>query len=118
MKFNGLVPVLWVANIEQTIAFYRDVLGFECANQTEGWACLVKNDVEVMISLPNKHESFDKLGFTGSLYFQIDDVEDLWKQLKDRSSIVYPIEDFSYGMREFAIRDNSGYILQFGQPLE
>ena len=59
MKFNGLVPVLWVADIEQTIAFYRDVLGFECANQTDAWACLVKNDVEVMISLPNKHEPFD-----------------------------------------------------------
>ena len=48
----------------------------------------------------------------------MDDVENLWKQLKDRSSIVYPIEDSSYGMREFAIRDNSGYILQFGQPME
>ena len=29
----------------------------------------------------------------------------------------YPIEDFHYGMREFAIFDNNGYLLQFGQPL-
>jgi hypothetical protein len=35
-----------------------------------------------------------------------------------QSPVVYPIEDFSYGMREFAIRDNSGYILQFGKPTE
>jgi len=28
--------------------------------------------------------------------------------------VVYPIESFDYGMREFAIRDNNGYILQFG----
>jgi catechol 2,3-dioxygenase-like lactoylglutathione lyase family enzyme len=28
MKLNRLVPVLWVAEIEQTIALYRDALGF------------------------------------------------------------------------------------------
>jgi hypothetical protein len=27
------------------------------------------------------------------------------------------MEDFEYGMREFAIRDNNGYILQFGQEI-
>jgi hypothetical protein len=32
-------------------------------------------------------------------------------------TIVYPLEDFPYGMREFAIRDNNGYILQFGQEI-
>ncbi len=36
-------------------------------------------------------------------------------QLKDKAAIVYPLEDFDYGMREFAIRDNNGYILQVGQ---
>ena len=38
--------------------------------------------------------------------------------LKDKVRIVYPIENFSYGMREFAIRDSGGYILQFGKPIE
>ena len=33
----------------------------------------------------------------------------------DKVPIVYPTENFSYGMREFAVRDNSGYILQFGR---
>jgi hypothetical protein len=32
-------------------------------------------------------------------------------------AIFYPVEDFSYGLREFAIRDNNGYILQFGQEI-
>ena len=36
---------------------------------------------------------------------------------QDQCEVVYPIEDFDYGMREFAIRDNSGYLLQFGQPI-
>jgi len=39
----------------------------------------------------------------------------LWKRLKDRCKIEYPIEDFEYGVREFAIRDNSGYLLELRQ---
>jgi hypothetical protein len=31
--------------------------------------------------------------------------------------IFYPLEDFDYGMREFAIYDNNGCLLQFGQDL-
>ena len=54
----------------------------------------------------------------GSLYFQPDDVDLLWNDLKNKAPVVYPIENFTYGMREFAIRDNSGYILQFGKPIE
>lgn len=114
MKLNGVAPVLWVSDIAQTITFYRDVLGFGCVNQMEGWACLGKDGVELMLSLPNQHESFEKLQFTGSLYFQTDDVDELWALVKDKAQIVYPIENFHYGMREFAIRDNTGYILQFG----
>jgi len=31
--------------------------------------------------------------------------------------ICYPIETFEYGMREFAIYDNNGYLLQFGEAV-
>ena len=37
--------------------------------------------------------------------------------VKDHAQVCYPIEDFHYGMREFAIFDNNGYLLQFGQPV-
>jgi catechol 2,3-dioxygenase-like lactoylglutathione lyase family enzyme len=69
MKLNRLVSTLWVSDIEQTISFYRNVLGFECTNRMEGWACLVNHKVELMVSLPNHHETLEKLGFTGSFYF-------------------------------------------------
>ena len=36
MKSTPLVPMLRVGDIEQTIAFYRDVLGFACTNQMKG----------------------------------------------------------------------------------
>lgn len=35
-----------------------------------------------------------------------------------QAGICYPFEDFAYGMREFGIYDNYGYLLQLGQELK
>jgi len=56
MKLNRLVPILWTNDLDGSIAFYRDLLGFECVNRAEGWASLQKDEVELMLSLPNAHE--------------------------------------------------------------
>jgi uncharacterized glyoxalase superfamily protein PhnB len=117
MKLENVRLMLAVNNIDETVAFYRDLLGFECANRMDGWAALQRDDVEIMISLPNAHEPFEKPTLTGSLYFSTSDVDALWNQIKDKANVVYPLESFYYGMREFAIRDNNGYILQFGQEI-
>ena len=59
----------------------------------------------------------DKIGFTGSFYFEIENAEEFWNILKNSVEIVYPLETFEWGMREFAIKDNNGYILQFGSKI-
>jgi uncharacterized glyoxalase superfamily protein PhnB len=117
MKLRRVTPMLWTKDLAASIVFYRNLLGFECTNQTEGWACLQRDNVELMLSAPNAHESFDRIQFTGSFYFHPDDVKSLWEQVRDKATIVYPLEEFDYGMREFAIRDNNGYILQFGEEI-
>ena len=108
MALCGVAPMLTVIAIEPAIEFYRDVLGFQCVSSFEGWACMSLDGVEVMFALPNDHLPFTKPVMTGSLYFKSDDVDALWSRLKDRCPVQYPVEDFEYGMGEFAIRDNSG----------
>ncbi len=114
MKLETVVPMLTVTDLDATLVFYRDVLGFECLERMEGWAVVHRDGVEVMFSLPNQHVPFEKPILTGSLYFKLDDVDALWQELKEKAKVVYPIETFDYGMREFAILDNNGYCLQFG----
>ena len=118
MQLKGPVPVLYVADMDESIRFYCDVLGFRCANRMDGWASLQHGPAEIMLSLPNEHLPFEKATFTGSFYFQAQDVDSLWKQIREKATVVYPIEDFDYGMREFAIRDSNGYVLQFGQEIK
>lgn len=116
-KFNYLTPMLWTTKIPETIIFYTEVLGFDCTVEEEGWAVLERDGIEVMLAYPNPHVPFDGPLFTGSFYFNVTGVEALWDAWKDKCTICYGLEDFEYGMREFAIYDPNNYILQFGQPL-
>ena len=61
-----------------------------------------------MLAGPNQLEGDSAPAFTGSLYFRTDDVDVFWQRLKDRARVCYPIDNFEYGMREFAIYDNNG----------
>lgn len=70
-----------------------------------------------MLASPNQQENDKAPAFTGWLYFHTDDVDGLWQRLKNIARLCYPIENFEYGMREFAIYDNNGYVLQFGRLL-
>jgi uncharacterized glyoxalase superfamily protein PhnB len=119
MKITGLRPLLWTEDFKGTVTFYTDVLGFECSavNEDLFWATLVIDDVAIMIARPNAHTPYDKIGFTGSFYFTTEDVEAMWTKLKDKARIGYGIETFEWGMREFAVYDNNGYMLQFGQEI-
>ncbi len=39
-------------------------------------------------------------------------------RIGDKARLCYDIETFPWGMREFAVYDNNGYILQFGEEIE
>jgi catechol 2,3-dioxygenase-like lactoylglutathione lyase family enzyme len=116
-KLTALTPMFWTTKIAATVVFYTEVLGFECPIKEEGWAVLMRDEIEVMLAYPNPHVPFDGPMFTGSFYINTTNVDELWHAFKDKCNICYPIDDFEYGMREFAIYDNNNYILQFGQPL-
>jgi len=119
-KFTTLKPTLYTKQLKETVQFYTSVLGFVCADFDEslGWAFVAKDDVEIMFAYPNEHIPFNGPAFTGSLYIHTDNVDDLWVKYKDVCTVCYDPENFEHGMREFAVYDNNGYLLQFGQQLD
>jgi uncharacterized glyoxalase superfamily protein PhnB len=123
MKLLAQTPMLEAENLRATIGFYTEILQFECVdilpNATNPtWAYLEKDGIGLMFTRRSEDAPTGKTSLTGSLYFHVADIEETWTQLKDKAEIEYPLQDFDYGMREFAIRDPNGYLLQFGNETE
>ena len=119
MKLQYLRPILWVDDVKRTIEYYVGVLGFKFGDYIEelNWGFVLRDEVQFMFSKPPQSVKYNSSQFTGSLYLNTDDVDSWWAYLKDKVEIVYPIDDFAYLMREFAIKDCNGYILQFGKNI-
>ena len=119
MAYNYLTPMLEVENMDETITFYETILDFTCIERVGNeWALVQKDEVAIMFTDRFYEKEHPKTYMTGSLYVYADDVDVLWQILKDKVKVYYPIENFENGMREFAIYDNNGYRLQFGQELD
>ncbi len=138
IMFTSLTPNLMVNDIHETVAFYCDVLGFslrmavpedksEFPNKLKQgvhyiYAQLVYGDVEIMIqtrdSLAEDLPVMAGLetGASISFYGKVDNINQLFDNLKDKTDIVKAIETSWYGMREFYVRDPNGYILGFAEP--
>ncbi|MFI5135000.1 MAG: VOC family protein [Chitinophagales bacterium] len=98
-RLTQLTPTLWVENLETTIKFYEEKLGFSIRNKTNEWASLTRDEVEIMLAVPFPEWNFKESLFTGALYINTENVDEHWEKLKDQVTIEYPIEDFDYSMR-------------------
>lgn len=78
MKLEALTPMIWTSELNATIEFYTNVLGFSCQeyNKEWGWASLERNAVGIMITKPNEHTHFEGPKYTGSFYFNVDNVDE------------------------------------------
>ena len=124
MPLDGPTPMLNVRDLDETIAFYRDILGFEVQGtwghdpSKPTWCSLRKECAQIMAtSFWGGHDA-EEPKLTGSLYFYPDDVDALAKELDGKVALEWGPETFAYGMREIAVRDNNGYLLIFGQEAE
>lgn len=122
MKITHLFPTLATANLEETIKFYTEFLGFECQAQypqeNPCWVSLCSGGVEITFNTPNSEMKFEKPILTGSIYLQVENIDEVWENLRNKVEVLYELENFSYGMREFGIKDCNGYILNIGENIE
>lgn len=119
MKQEAINPMLTTEDIKATVEYYTELLDFHCDSYDEEWgrACVSRDGVNILFSVPDAQPSEEKSVFSGALFIYAEDVEDMWEKIKDRVKICYPLESFSYGKREFGIYDNNGYLLKFGQAV-
>jgi len=122
MQLQGLSPILWTKNLQETISFYETALGFKSRSNFPNFASLYRDDAEIMFIVPtgepgNAADSFPQPHLTGSIYIFTKDVDEFWESVKDKATIKTPINDRGYLMRDFSILDNSGYEIVFGEDI-
>ena len=122
---QAISPCFIVTNVDQTIAFYRDKLGFEMRLREpaedpffgiigrDGVQLLIKSDQDVS-PLPNsKRHHFMRW----DAFIYAPDPDALAADFASHgAAFSIPLKDTSDGLRGFEIRDPDGYVLFFGRP--
>ncbi len=132
MKFNTLLPELYVLDFDESLFFYRDILGWsvEYTREDPKFAFLSYGKSQLMIQelQPGEKEK-EKLDypFGRGINFQIEtgSVQKIIDSLKKHQ---YPLkrgikdswyqgDGISYGCREILVQDPDGYLLRFSEDL-
>ena len=134
---STVVANLMVANVQESVAFYRDVLGFEVIARVpvEGevlgsgepdqdlvFASLKRGTGELMLQSAESFsaeapgvEPDNKPSATASIYLRVDNLAELQDNLGD--SITKPPKISWYGMNEIWALDPDGYLLTIGERM-
>jgi catechol 2,3-dioxygenase-like lactoylglutathione lyase family enzyme len=124
-KTQGISPFFIVSNVEGTIAFYSEKLGFETRFREpernpffailgrDGAQLFVKSNKDVL-PLPNsKRHPFMRW----DAYVDAPDPDALAAEFAERgAAFSVPLGDTHDGLRGFEVCDPDGYVLFFGRP--
>jgi catechol 2,3-dioxygenase-like lactoylglutathione lyase family enzyme len=115
-------PYFLVPDVAAAGTYYREVLGFQCeydAGEPPEFAIYSRSGSPVMLrraSDPGLITPNEKQGGTWDVFCWVEALDPLVEELEQRgATFVYPPVVHPYGMREFAVRDPSGYVLGFGE---
>jgi uncharacterized glyoxalase superfamily protein PhnB len=128
-ELNKLTPNLIVSSVEQSLAFYCDVLGFTKTatvpdQPTYVFAAVQSGPVEIFLNARDAAvEEYPSLanmriGGTLTLYMEVSSVAKVYDDLKGRVNLTMPLEKKFYGVTEFAFEDPDGYVITFAERNE
>lgn len=115
------MPVLQVAKVTRSEAFYRDSLGFD---STGTWGdgpefCIVRRGAVTIAFDRSRDGAPVPLNQYWAAYVYVEDADALCAEFRAKGvEIVRGPEDSFYGLRDFDIRDPDGHLIAFGSDLE
>ena len=116
------VTIVPVRDVEASVAFYRDTLGFETRflSNDKAFGTVVHGEAAVHLLKTQDTASLEATANHISIYLWVKGVDALFAQLKHKldkldEGRVRPPFDQPYGMREFHVKDPDGCLLFFGE---
>ena len=111
--WSFITPQLPVTDLEATLAWYRDVLGFETAWSNRGFGAVSSDSTEIFFQQTPRPIA------PVTCCVRVEDADSLYVSYKDRGvEIIADIEDKPWGMREFLFRDPDGHLFRVGHMIE
>ena len=128
-EIENITPNLMVNDVNETIKFYEDILGFTLLRSVPevgqiDWAMMKKNAGVIMFqskkSLSNDLHIMQgrKPGGGTTLYIKMKGIADFFENISEKVEIVADIEHTFYDTKEFTIIDINGYVITFAEDLE
>ena len=111
-------PMLAVANMEETLAFYHDVLGFTAKMKSPEYSIVERDGQTIHFMKAASEEVMRCVRGHTEIYIEVSYIASLWehvKTFKDRYRI-RDLFDRDYGMTEFHIGDPNGCLVFVGEP--
>ena len=120
-ELHGMQPVLGVLDVNETVAFYRDKLGFHVDFAEGDPPVHARVCADPTYASPTVHIRFEPLpegaSVNPSVYLWLHvgtDLDDLFALYRGRGvEVVEEPSDRPWGLRQFTIRDCNGYIATF-----
>ncbi|MGC4055615.1 MAG: VOC family protein [Paludibaculum sp.] len=122
MRIGGFATLLQVFDMPASLAFYRDVLGFEVASEVPedgrcDWVMLKRFESELMLNTayeaderPAEPEPTRVAAHSDTaLFFDCEDVEIAYQYLLQKGVDVKPPILTDYGMKQLYFKDPDGY---------
>lgn len=111
----GSATVFVVSDIAASLAYYRDVLGFQVTfeyGQPLSYACLCRDEVALHLLASSRTK---RLPGHGAICVFVRDVDQIYAEVSGRGAkLLNQPEDRDYGMRDFDVVDADGNQLTFG----
>ena len=131
-ELRGLCPLLQVFDMPTSLAFYRDILGFELVQAAPAaheasadrfdWVWLRHGDAHLMLNTaydpdavrppapdPARVAAHDDTG----LFISCPDVDAVYEHLRDKGLAVEAPRIAPYGMKQLYVKDPDGFVICF-----
>jgi predicted enzyme related to lactoylglutathione lyase len=112
--------VIAVHDLDRSARYYRDVLGFDVRKIGDpGWRVFVRDQCVIMAGECKDALAAHELGdHSYFAYLEVDEIDALHEAVTARgATLIKPLRDEPWGMREFGIRTVDGHRIMFGRPV-
>ncbi|MFY9559008.1 MAG: VOC family protein [Terriglobales bacterium] len=131
IQVRDLTPLIQVFDMPTSVAFYRDVIGFEVVSQSNpgehfDWALLRMGEASLMLN--TAHEAHERPAAPDpsrraghgdtTLFFYCPNVDEAYEYLRSKGIAVEKPVVRVYGMKQLSVADPDGYGLCFQYPAE